>query len=201
MPRGGYIPLTPRDAPSIRLPPRKSKPFSLRLPLFATFFAFLADYACILKKNALNSPRTLPPSTAQRPLGRCQSGRMSTIGNRVYVKSVPRVRIPPCPLRETEGPHGINPVGPLLLRDLACAAWQSLVYCRCTLSVHKNGSPGTQSLPRQPLQEPAKEFGFQYRKMRWRGRAVEGAFSFSVGNVRCVRERCHLNQPFHQCSI
>ena len=33
-------------------------------------------------------------------MGRCLSGRKSTIGNRVYVKSVPRVRIPPCPLKQ-----------------------------------------------------------------------------------------------------
>lgn len=34
---------------------------------------------------------------AQSPTGRCQSGRMSTPGKCVYRKSVPRVRIPPCP--------------------------------------------------------------------------------------------------------
>lgn len=55
-------------------------------------------------------------------MGRCQSGRMSTIGNRVYVKSVPRVRIPPCPLREAEGPHGITPVGPLVFGEICLRA-------------------------------------------------------------------------------
>ena len=149
--------MTPRSAPSIRHPPGKSKPFSCALPLFATFFAFLADYACILKKNALNSPRTLPPSTAQRLLGRCQSGRMSTSGNRVYVKSVPRVRIPPCPLRVTKAPRN-KLRGASVIKEFGLLALaRPCYYCRCTLSVHKNGGPGTQSLSRQPWQEPTKE--------------------------------------------
>lgn len=127
--------MTPRSAPSIRHPPGKSKPFSCALPLFATFFAFLADYACILKKNALNSPRTLPPSTAQRPLGRCQSGRMSTIGNRVYVKSVPRVRIPPCPLRITKAPRN-KPRGASVIKEFGLLALAK----PCILSVHVFGT-------------------------------------------------------------
>ncbi len=38
-------------------------------------------------------------------MGGCQSGRMSTIGNRVCAKSVPRVRIPPRPLKFLQVKH------------------------------------------------------------------------------------------------
>lgn len=174
--------MTPRSAPSIRHPPGKSKPFSCALPLFATFFAFLADYACILKKNALNSPRTLPPSAAQRPLGRCQSGRMSTIGNRVYVKSVPRVRIPPCPLRVTKAPRN-KPRGASVIKGFGLRGLAK----PCILSVHAFGTQKRE--PRYTKPPPSTMAGagegvwVSVSEDAVAGRAVEGAFSFSVGKV------------------
>ena len=67
-------------------------------------------------------------------MGRCQSGRMSTIGNRVYVKSVPRVRIPPCPLQINHMAPRLIPVGPLVFGEICLrerAQGSPLAYTFC----------------------------------------------------------------------